>query len=416
MQKFFWLCLLLLIPGLLARISLGGSGVLATDLLVPIFAVLWIGKKIIFNEKFQRCDWFGAGIAFVSVAIVTWLIGAWDLAISAKILSAAYFIRILTMLIVGWSASEYFGEKIQITKNKDQSSKEFFFKRFFLISSVVILLGFVQFYFIPDISKFSTEGGWDPHTGRLLGTWLDPNYLAGFLGFLLPIIAGVWYRKRNYLLLLLGGIALVALFLTFSRSGYLAAMIGLGMFFFLRDWKIILLAILIAGLGLASNERAQKRVGELTGTMASIVLQDTAEIDPTAKLRIQNWIKSIDLWKKYPITGIGYNTYRWRAAEEGVVDENYFSAGGADGTHLTVLVTTGILGTLIYLWFLGTLFWRPIYRWWKSRDERQLGFAMGLLSLIIHSIFVNSLFFPLIFLPVIIIAGVLQSNDSVHLK
>ncbi len=416
MQKFFWLCLLLLIPGLLARISLGGSGILATDILVPLFAVLWIGKKIIFHEKFPRCDWMSAGIAFVSVAIVTWLIGAWDLTISAKILSAAYFIRILTMLIIGWSAGEYFQTPNYKLQTTDISLKDAFFKRFFLISSVVIVLGFIQFIFIPDISRFSTEGGWDPHTGRLLGTWLDPNYLAGFLGFLLPIIAGAWYKKRNHWLFLLGLLALVALFLTFSRSGYLAAMIGLGMFFFLRDWKIILLAILIAILGLASSERAQKRVGELTGTMASIVLQDTAEIDPTAKLRIQNWIKSVDLWKKYPVAGIGYNTYRWRAAEEGVVDENYFSAGGADGTHLTVLVTTGIIGSLVYLWFLNVLFWKPVIRWWKTRDDRQLGFAMGLLSLIVHSLFVNSLFFPLIFLPVIIIAGVLQSNDSVLLK
>ena len=415
MRNFFWICLLLLIPGLLARVSLGGSGILATDLLVPLFAVIWVGKKIIFNEKFPRCDWIGAGMAFVFVAFITWLIGAWNLEFSAKILSFAYILRIVTMLIIGWAAGEFFNEKIskvQISKYKIQNSKEFFFKRFFLISTVIVVLGFIQFIFIPDISRWSTEGGWDPHIGRLLGTWLDPNYLAGFLGLLLPIIAGTWYRKRNYWLLLLGTVVLVALFLTFSRSGYLAAALGLGLFFLLRDWKIILIAILIVMLGLAVSDRAQKRVGELTGTMSSILLQDTAEIDPTAKLRIQNWIKSLDLWKKYPVTGIGYNTYRWRGAEEGVVDESFFSAGGADGTHLTVLVTTGIVGFLTYLWFLWTLFWKPIRRWWLARDERQLGFAMGLLSLIIHSVFVNSLFFPLIFLPVIVIAGVLQPTEK----
>lgn len=418
MQKFFWLCLLLLIPGLLARVGIGGSGVLATDLLVPLFAFLWVGKKIIFGEKFPRCDWMGAGFTFVVVAVMTWLVGAWNLDISAKILSFSYIVRIITMLIIGWAAVEFFNEdslknsKLQTTDYKLQTSKDFFFKRFFWISAVVVALGFIQFILIPDISTYSTEGGWDPHTGRLLGTWLDPNYLAGFLGFLLPVIAGVWYRKRNFWLLLLGGAALVALFLTFSRSGYLAAALGLGLFFFLRDWKIILLAIFVAVLGLSASERAQQRVGELAGTMSSILLQDTAEIDPTAKLRIQNWIKSFDLWKKYPATGIGYNTYRWRAAEEGVVDESFFSAGAADGTHLTVLVTTGLVGILAYLWFLGTLFWQPIRRWWKSKDERQLGFAMGFLSLVIHSVFVNSLFFPLIFLPVIVIAGVLQPSNS----
>lgn len=397
MQNFFWICLLLLIPGLLARVSFGGSGILATDILVPLFAVCWVGKKIIFNEKFPKCDFVGAGFAFVLVALVTWLIGAWSLDLSAKVLSFSYIIRIVTMLILGWAASEYF-----------QDRSPTFFKRFFLISGVVIALGFIQFIFIPDISLWSTEGGWDPHTGRLLGSWLDPNYLAGFLGFLLPIIVGAWYRKKNFWLFCLGIIASVALFLTFSRSGYLAAVAGLGFFFLLRDWKIIILVLFVSILGLVSSERAQQRVEELSGTLASIVLQDTAEIDPTAKLRIQNWIKSFDLWKKYPVTGIGYNTYRWRAAEEGVVDESFFSAGAADGTHLTVLVTTGILGVLAYLWFLSILFWSPVQRWWKSKDERQLGFAMGVLSLLLHSVFVNSLLFPLIFLPVIVIAGVLQ--------
>lgn len=412
MRNFFWICLLLLIPGLLARVAIGGSGILATDLLVPIFAALWVGKKIIFNEKFPKCDFIGAGFAFVLVAIVTWLIGAWELDISAKILSFSYIVRIITMLIIGWAASEFFVQKSKTTNYKLQTIKEVFFKRFFFISAVVIVLGFIQFLLIPDISSFSTEGGWDPHIGRLLGTWLDPNYLAGFLGFLLPIIVGEWYRTKNKWFLLLIGATLVALFLTFSRSGYLAAIIGLGFFFLFRDWKILLLAAFIATLGLAASERAQKRVGELTGTMASIILQDTAEIDPTAKLRIQNWIKTLDLWKKYPATGIGYNTYRWRAAEEGVVDENYFSAGGADGTHLTVLVTTGIVGFLAYMWFLMTLFWKPIQRWLKTKNELQLGFAMGFLSLIIHSFFVNSLFFPLIFLPVIVIAGVLQPHKQ----
>ncbi len=415
MRTFFWICLLLLIPGLLARASVGGTGVLATDLLIPLFAILWVGKKLITQEKFPHCDWITAGMLFVSVAIVSWLFGAWNLEFSEKVLSFAYCIRLLTIMIMGWAGVEFFGQKIpklQTSDYKLQNLKGVFFRRFFLISGVVIALGFLQFVLVPDISNWSTEGGWDPHEGRLLGTWLDPNYLAGFLGFLLPLVAGTWYKKKNGFLLLLGLAGLAALFLTFSRSGYLAAAVGLGLFFLLRDWKIILISVRLAVLGLSLSERAQQRVTELSGTMASVLLQDTAEVDPTAKLRIQNWIKTVDVWKKYPVLGLGYNTYRWRGAEEGVVDESYFSAGGADGTHLTVLVTTGILGTLAYLWFLWMLFWKPVRRWWLNRDTQQLGFAMGILALLIHAMFVNSLFFPLIFLPVIVIAGVLEPTQS----
>ncbi len=405
MRKFFWLLLLLLIPGLLARIGVGGAGILATDLLVPLFAVVWVGKKIFFGERFPKCGWLGAGAAFVGVAILSWLWGAWSLEFSAKILSFSYILRIVSVFIVGWSAVELF-------ENKNEDIFERFWKPFFGIVGIVIVLGFVQFFLVPDISKWSTEGGWDPHTGRLLGTWLDPNYLAGFMGVVLPLICAAWYRYRKLWLLGLAGMALVALFLSFSRSGYLAAALGLGIFFLLRDWKIIILAVFVAVLGLSASERAQQRVGELAGTMSSIILQDTAEIDPTAKLRIQNWIKSADLWEKYPVLGIGYNTYRWRAAEEGVVDESFFSAGGADGTHLTVLVTTGLLGIAAYLWFVLTMFVRPLRRWFKTKNEMQLGFAAGWMVLLLHAVFVNSLFFPLIFLPIIAIAGVLESAEQ----
>jgi O-antigen ligase len=396
-KTFFWICLGLIIPGLLARLPFGGAGILLTDLLVPLFVFVWIGSKIIQNKPFPRIFWMNAAFIFVFLAIGSFLIGAWDLDFSDKIVSGAYIWRLISFCFFGMTAADLFREH-----------PEKFFRNFFFLSGIVIFLGFIQFQFIPDISKFSTEGGLDPHTGRLLGTWLDPNYLAGFIGFLLPLLVGNLYqsdhKKTQFWLFVLAIVSFLALFLTFSRSGYLATGIGLLFFFAFRDPKIILLGICAIALGIGSSERAQQRIEELSGTISSIIMQDTDEIDPTAKLRIQNWQKSFSLVEKYPFTGIGYNTYRFRAAEEGVVDENYFSSGGADSTHLTILVTTGILGFLSYLLWIGLLFFGNFK---QRKDPIFLGFVSGLLSLFVHACFVNSLFFPLIFLPVIAVAGVL---------
>lgn len=412
MKKIFWLCLLLLIPGMLARVSLDGVGIMASDIILPIFAIIWIGKKIIKNQKFPRNKWIIPCFLFLFWALISWLIGAWNLGLSEKIFSISYIIRLSSFFIFGWATMD-----ILRKENNDKN-----FAGFFMISGIVIFLGFLQFFIVPDIAQYSTEGGWDPHTSRLLGTWLDPNYLAGFLGFLLPISIGKCYQttkspyqgtvkiSRKFLALLIIS-ALVALFLTFSRSGYLAAGFGLFIFFFFKDWKIILLAIIIATIGIFSNERATKRVDELWGTFTSIIFQDTAEIDPTAKLRIQNWEKSYSLFEKNKIAGIGYNTYRYVAAEEGIVDESYFSAGGADSTHLTVLVTTGIIGVSLYLLFIGNIL---RLSWQKFRQEKEtiyLGFFAGFCSLIVHATFVNSLFFPLIFLPVMTVWGMISRED-----
>jgi len=292
----------------------------------------------------------------------------------------------------------------------------------FWISGVTILLGYAQFVFIPDIGTWSTEGGWDPHTGRLLGTWMDPNFVAGFLGLIIPLAMGQWYdsesSKERFLL---GGLILLflgALFLTFSRSGYLAATMGLFLFFLFRDPKVILIGIVVVMIGIFSNERAQKRVMELAGTVTSIILQSSDEIDPTASLRIQSWMQSFELFQKRPILGIGFNTYRYIAAEEGIVDESNFSSGGSDSTLLTVLVTTGVVGCFAFLWFLFSIWFYSFHRFCRSYSitkpsESQalyLGFSSGCVALFVHSFFVNSLLFPLILMVVLIVAGRNEDN------
>ncbi len=386
---------------------------MGTDIILPIFAAIWIFQKLVIDRKFPKCYFILPGFVFLGIAILSFLLSAGDLLFKEQVLSGAYLVRFFSLLIFGWAAVDLFAKK---------QEKEKFFRGLFGIVTIVILLGFLQFYLFPDISDFSTEGGWDPHQGRLLGTWMDPNFVAGLLGFMIPIALGKWYdsksKKEKFWLGGLILISLFALFLTFSRSGYLAAGMGLGIFFLLRDPKVILIGVLLAGLGLATNERAQKRVGELAGTMSSIVFQNTDEIDPTASLRIESWRKSLELYNKYPILGIGYNTYRYRAAEEGIVDENYFSAGGSDSSLLTVLVTTGAVGFITFLWFLGTFFWQGMRGWWHEKSksskvfgpggELPLGFATGIVAIFVHSFFVNSLLFPLILMPILAMGSVLN--------
>mgnify|MGYP003692564549 CR=1 FL=1 len=349
------------------------------------------------------------GLVFLAVALISFVLGAHDLAFKEQVLSFSYWIRFASLLIFGLAAADFYGNT--------REELIFFGTRIMWILGLVITLGLIQFYLIPDISTWSTEGGWDPHTGRLLGTWMDPNFIAGLLGFALPLLMGCWYETNNkkLLLSLLIIISVVALFLTFSRSGSLAAVIGLGIFFLLRDPKIIVLGILILSLGISLNERAQKRFIEFSGTVSSVLLQDTDEIDPTAKLRFKSWRDSFELYRKYPVMGIGFNTYRYKASEEGIVDENYFSAGGADSTLLTILVTTGTLGALAFVWIWWQLFLTHLQRFFYSKQNFRsinLGFSAGIASLLVHSLFVNSLLFPLILLPTFAISGVLDALNK----
>lgn len=425
MRYLFWACLLCLIPGLLIRIPFGGGGILLSDLLVPLFALCWLGQKLLIDRNLPSFRFVLPATGFALVALLSWVWGAWDLLLKEQVLSFSYLVRFVGIVILGWAVMDE--SSIFNNQLSNQQKAESILLNLFKIVGVVVVLGYVQFYVYPDISKFSTVGGFDPHIGRLLGTWMDPNFVGGLLAFFLPLMVGFWYqeewrssngewRMRKVALGVLILLSLYALFLTFSRSAYLAGLGGLGLFFLLRDPKIILVGILLAGLGLATSERAQKRVGELAGTMAAVVLRDTDEVDATAKLRVQSWQRSLELWQKYPVIGIGYNTYRFRGAEEGVVDEKYFSAGGSDSTLLTVLVTSGVLGLLAFLWFYADLWIKNFLRWKKSPrgktflagGELYLGFVAGWSAILVHSVFVNSLLFPLIFMPIMVVAGVLE--------
>lgn len=407
----FWTCLLCMIPGLLIRIPVGGAGILLLDILLPIYVVYWLFLKVFIQRYIPRATFLLPGIVFLVIASLSWILNASDLELKEQILSFSYIVRFFTLLCFGLIAQELY-------ENQAPS----FFKGLWFILATIVAIGYLQFYIIPDISNFSTVGGFDPHIGRFLGTWMDPNFVAGLLGFFLPIMIGQWYstsdRKTKILLSILILLSLYAAFLTFSRSGYLAVGLGLGIFFLLRDPKIILIAIVIAVLGISINPRAQKRVGELGGTLANVILQETDEIDPTASLRIQSWSRTLELWQKYPMLGIGYNTYRYKAAEEGIVDENYFSAGGSDSSLLTVLVTTGILGFMAFFWWYGTLMLNAWKGFWRATSQKlsttnfpreiYLGIFAGLCSMLLHSIFVNSLLFPLILIGIMGVMGVTE--------
>ncbi len=63
---------------------------------------------------------------------------------------------------------------------------------------ILIFLNFVQFYFLRDIS-FMSEYGFDPHTQRLTGFFLDPNFMGFYL--ILFLYLNEFYLKKKVLFL-----------------------------------------------------------------------------------------------------------------------------------------------------------------------------------------------------------------------
>jgi hypothetical protein len=89
-----------------------------------------------------------------------------------------------------------------------------------LISFDILLLGFAQYLFLPDL-RFLIYEGYDDHFYRLVSTILDPAFTG--LIFVFNLNYYLWQKKKNWLVIALFAIGLL---LTYSRSSYLAFLLS----------------------------------------------------------------------------------------------------------------------------------------------------------------------------------------------
>ena len=378
----YWVLIASVITGQITRI--GDFGVL-TDFLIPIYLGFWW-----FTRDKHKSLPYSSTVFLISIWLF-YLLGNLFInlnfipAVGGELGSILYWVRLAAYMSLLLPLIDY------RSQNPERVDNQLWYMVF--ISAVILsILGFVQLILFPDFS-FMAQYGWDPHQGRLLSTWYDPNFLGGFLGLAAVIILSrilvflrenkVW-REKNIILLsswIIGlGIVVGALMLTYSRSALLAFLIGVTIVTILISRRTFVLVLIILSLIVISNPRLQARI------------QGAIQVDVTASLRIQSWQETLDDIEKNPIWGIGYNTIKYQT----IVPSELNSASGRDSSLLTLWLTGGIIGLgLFILIIINSLLraWRKIS---KSGLERVWGVAIiaGWALILVHSMFVNSIFFP----------------------
>jgi O-antigen ligase len=384
----YWILIASVITGQITRI--GNLGVL-TDFLIPIYLLFWLLKR----DK-KRPFPFSTSIVLIAIWLI-YLLGnllinlSFVPAVGGELVSILYWVRLATYMSLLLPLVDYRSQEPEKVDNQ-------LWYMVFFSSIILSILGFVQLILFPDFS-FMAQYGWDPHQGRLLSTWYDPNFLGGFLGLAAIIVLSrilvflketkSWQNKNIILVFswIIGlSIIVGALMLTYSRSALLAFLIGVSIVTILISRRTFFLVIIILAIIVMSNPRLQARI------------QGAIQVDVTASLRIQSWLQTLDDIDKNPIWGIGYNTIKYQT----IVPSELNSASGRDSSLLTLWLTGGIIGLGL---FIIIIFNSIIRAWQKVRSsglERTWGVAIigGWALILVHSMFVNSIFFPhiLIFL------------------
>ena len=246
-----------------------------------------------------------------------------------------------------------------------------------IFAFLTIIFSLLQYLFYPNIRNIIYLG-WDPHWYRMVGLFFD-SYLAGTIFSLLAIY---FFLKEKHLITLT---FIIFTILTFSRNIYFSFLVVLvfylwknkkfkEFFFFIFFFFFIILVV-------------PKPFGESVNLKRFF----------TIKARINDHQKAFSIFKKHPLMGIGYN----HIGEEKIKLErvsNKFGYShaqrGFPSSYLIVLVTTGVIGFILFFLSVKKLLFINQFSFW------------GGLFLAFASLFDNVFLHPMIiFLYMFIILG-----------
>ncbi|QQR84053.1 O-antigen ligase family protein [Candidatus Peregrinibacteria bacterium] len=383
--------------------ALLGFPLLLTDLIIGPFLLLWGVDKLV-NDRIIRMGRVGRMIAlFLFLLVLTYLLNAFRFSFTEIRPALPYLIRFgayVSMAFVTFDLIERYPQKpLRLT----------LVVMMVLSALVIALFGFLQLRFFPSFLELGLHlEGWDPHIGRLLSTWFDPNFVGGLFAFVSPmaIAVGIYYhRERKWMHFLIAGLVSIllmsALYYTFSRSSYLALVVALGVLSFLKSRTLLVAGFILVLIAFSVSGRVQERV--LSGVDSAIAIfssESQKPVDPTAQLRLDSWSHGMEIALDYPLIGAGYGRYPFEMQSRGYGNLTDHAIGGSDSSLLTIWANAGVFSLLAYLavgFVAATLSIRRIFLHPKTlRSYLDAGVVAGFAGMMLHSQFVNSLLFALI--------------------
>lgn len=356
----FYLLIASIVLGPLGELPLPFTSVhlYASDIVLFLLACYWlvhIQDAVQIIKKNKLTIFF---LLFCFICIVSLIFTPIPLQLDQKFVSFLYFVRLLAYFSIFLTARKIIGQQA----SRDNQ----ILGAIVGVSVVLCIIGWVQYFLYPDLRNLSYLG-WDPHFKRIFATYFDPN----FLGIILTI--GLFATLQLsissiYKSIILSFLVITILF-TYSRSTFVALFGGLISYVLIhKQYKLFTLFIIVFATAVILLPRPAGEGVKLERLF-------------TIEARLGNWREAIDLIKKYPILGVGFNTVRYARSQSDDVDNH--AASGFDNSFLFTAATTGMVGLIAYLLF--------IVKSIQSSKKELLPFAV---ALIIHSFFINTLFFP----------------------
>lgn len=241
-----------------------------------------------------------------------------------------YFLRLLLYSLFGIYLFHLLSTKKEMRKALDSF--------IFTFSVLLIIVSAAQYLFFSNFWSLYRYG-WDPHLYRVSAAYIDVYIAAAIYG----LLALFWFQKKQRILAVCFMIALVG---TFSRSAYVAFLLGaLVLFVSQKKWKELLIMLL---LFITLVAIAPKPFGE------GVNLLRTASIGS----RTRDYELAITLWKSKPLFGYGYNRIGSVKEQLNIVPttDRSHALSSFHNSFLIILVSTGGIGLFLFLVMIGKWF------------------------------------------------------------
>lgn len=228
---------------------------------------------------------------------------------------------------------------------------------------------FVSIYGIAQ--HFGIDKNWwiQDVQSRVFSTLGQPNWLAAYLCILLPISFHQFLNSKSKLhsvfYFLLSTVYYLSLLFTKSKSGIVAAIISIGIYFIFSFVKknispkfLILNSSFLILLTLLINNPVKDYF--FSPKLLPAGRQENLNITPSEDIRKLVWQGSFKLWQQFPLFGTGpetfaYSYYWTRPATHNLTSEWDFLYNKAHNEYLNYLATTGSFGFLTYLMLIITI-------------------------------------------------------------
>lgn len=211
---------------------------------------------------------------------------------------------------------------------------------------------------------------------RAIGTWIDPNSLGGVLAISAVLIAPQVFAdkpvlKYRWLTVLVLGLVVLSLFLSFSRASMLAMAIGISAIAFVRYRRFIPFLLIGASLLLFLPQ---------TQVYLERFMDAFRGADLATQMRLGEYSDSLRLIQRYPIFGVGFT---------GTPDIDIYT--DVASMYLIMANQIGLVGVAIYLSTIAGVFGYGVYAWQFARKNTQLvaihlGYHAALLTALANAV------------------------------